>query len=275
LKELGHKLEGHNSKSEELSGAIESLKSEVSTLQAEIAETNKAVADATAQRKADNAEFVQSQTETNAAIQLIKKAKNRLQKFYNPSLYKEAKPRELSEEDRVYQNLGGELEAEVPETIAGTTQTVNFMQIRSHQPQAPATFGAYKKNQKSGGIVALMDMLIADLAKSQQEASSDEKHDGKEYKELMADSKKQLKADQSGVTQSSEALAEKEGRLSSEKDNLSGTSTEVANAKDLEAKLHGDCDWLMNNFDLRKAQRSDETDALKQAKATLKGADFS
>ena len=49
--------------------------------------------------------FIQKQNE---------KAKNRLQKFYNPALYKEPKKKELSMEDAVYSRLGGDLEPAAP-----------------------------------------------------------------------------------------------------------------------------------------------------------------
>jgi len=39
--------------------------------------------------------------------------------------------------------------------------------------------------------------------------------------------------------------------------------------------LHGECDWLLKNFDIRKEARQDELDAMQKAKAVLAGADFS
>jgi len=39
--------------------------------------------------------------------------------------------------------------------------------------------------------------------------------------------------------------------------------------------LHGECDWLLKNFDVRKEARASEIDALGKAKAVLSGADFS
>ena len=41
------------------------------------------------------------------------------------------------------------------------------------------------------------------------------------------------------------------------------------------AKLHGDCDFLIENFDVRKEARASEIDALTKAKAVLSGADYS
>ena len=47
------------------------------------------MAEATETRKTEHGEFLTFQTENNAALQLIEKAKNRLSKFYRPNLYKE------------------------------------------------------------------------------------------------------------------------------------------------------------------------------------------
>jgi len=41
------------------------------------------------------------------------------------------------------------------------------------------------------------------------------------------------------------------------------------------SETHGDCDWLLSNFDMRKTARAGEVDALTKAKAVLSGADFS
>merc|ERR1719213_1366812 len=41
------------------------------------------------------------------------------------------------------------------------------------------------------------------------------------------------------------------------------------------AQLHGSCDFLLENFDIRKEARASEIDALKKAKAVLSGADYS
>merc|ERR1719240_736785 len=56
-----------------------------------------------------------------AAVQLIEIAKNRMQKFYNPKLYKPPPKRELTEEERITLNMGGTLApTNPPGGIAGT-----------------------------------------------------------------------------------------------------------------------------------------------------------
>eukprot|EP00747_Dinoflagellata_sp_TGD_P153735 gnl/TRDRNA2_/TRDRNA2_177425_c1_seq2.p1 gnl/TRDRNA2_/TRDRNA2_177425_c1~~gnl/TRDRNA2_/TRDRNA2_177425_c1_seq2.p1 ORF type:complete len:106 (+),score=35.44 gnl/TRDRNA2_/TRDRNA2_177425_c1_seq2:38-319(+) len=40
------------------------------------------------------------------------------------------------------------------------------------------------------------------------------------------------------------------------------------------AQLHGECDWLIENYGARKEARNTEIDGLKKAKAVLSGADY-
>merc|ERR1719330_2123706 len=41
------------------------------------------------------------------------------------------------------------------------------------------------------------------------------------------------------------------------------------------SSLHGECDWLLQYYEARKAARADEVDSLNRAKAVLSGADYS
>merc|ERR1719454_1374081 len=61
---------------------------EITELGKSIKALDKAVAEATEQRKEEHAEFLVFQQQSSAALQLIEKAKNRLTKFYNPAFYK-------------------------------------------------------------------------------------------------------------------------------------------------------------------------------------------
>merc|ERR1719254_293889 len=68
---------------------IATASEEIKTLQAEIEELDKLVQEATVQRKKENEAFTQLMSENTEAKELLKYAKNRLHKFYNPDLYKE------------------------------------------------------------------------------------------------------------------------------------------------------------------------------------------
>merc|ERR1719428_2591880 len=122
---------------EETTAESASTAEEIVTLQKEIKALDKAVAEATEQRKEEHAEFLVFQQQSNAALQLIDKAKNRLVKFYRPTMYKEAPKQELTEEEKILAASGRSdmIATPAPEYIAGTTQTV-FAEVRSHSNDA-------------------------------------------------------------------------------------------------------------------------------------------
>merc|ERR1719160_2052254 len=84
---------------------VATLTDEVEALEDGIKALDKQVAEATEQRKEEHAENVETLTNNNAAKELIGFAKNRLNKFYNPKLYKAPPKRELSEEERITVNM--------------------------------------------------------------------------------------------------------------------------------------------------------------------------
>merc|ERR1719159_2183946 len=81
---------------EEETDAIAALEDEIKALTASVAGLDKTVALATEQRKEEHAEYTETLALTKTAIELIGKAKNRLQKFYNPALYKPPPEKELA-----------------------------------------------------------------------------------------------------------------------------------------------------------------------------------
>merc|ERR1719298_280655 len=89
--------------------SVATLKEEIEGLEDGIKALDKAVAEATEQRKEEHADNVETLTNDNAAKELIGIAKNRMNKFYNPKMYKPPPKRELSEEERITVNMGGTL----------------------------------------------------------------------------------------------------------------------------------------------------------------------
>merc|ERR1719265_1945582 len=63
------------------------MSDDIAELNDSIKTLDKDVAQATEQRKQEHAEYQETAQLTKAAIELMGRAKNRLQKFYNPALY--------------------------------------------------------------------------------------------------------------------------------------------------------------------------------------------
>merc|ERR1719217_1896076 len=100
---------------------IAASKDDIAALEASIKALDKSVAEATEQRKEENEEFQALMASDSAAKEILGFAKNRLNKFYNPKLYKPPPKRELSEEDRATLAAGGTLApTAAPGGIAGT-----------------------------------------------------------------------------------------------------------------------------------------------------------
>merc|ERR1719247_2699777 len=85
---------------EKANEGIKALAAEIKALEEGIAALDKSVAEATEQRKEENADYNELMASDGAAKEILGFAKNRLNKFYNPKLYKAPPKRELTDEDR-------------------------------------------------------------------------------------------------------------------------------------------------------------------------------
>merc|ERR1719373_1174898 len=196
----------------------------MAALEAGIKDLDKQVATATAQREEEHADFTDSMASNSAAKKLLGIAKNRLYQFYDPKLHKPAAKRELSSEDRIYENMGGEIATTTPGGIADTGVTV-LAQVRAHSQRGeaapappPETWGAYqKKSGESNGVIAMIDLLIKDLDKEMTEAETSEKDAQADYETMMADSADKRTADSKSLQEKSTAKAELEGSLEDHK----------------------------------------------------------
>jgi len=267
----------------DLSKAIEDAQERIATLKEEIAALTKGIADldkqvkeATETRQEENSQFTDNMANNNAAKELIGMAKNRMNKFYNPKMYKAAPKRELSEEERIAVNMGGTAPpTPAPGGIGGTGITGALL-VQDAPAPPPEAVGAYKKKgEESTGVIAMMDLLTAEVDKEMQEFETDEKNAQEEYEQFMKDSADKRALDSASLADKESAKANTEGEL----DHLTGEKTgkegeSMAKAEEI-AALHQECDWLMSNFESRVAARTGEIDSLKKAKAVLSGADFS
>jgi len=212
-------------------------------------------------------------------MKLIEFAKNRMNKFYNPKLYKPPPKRELTEEERITLNMGGTLApTNPPGGIAGTGVGLEQTGTSSiaAPPPPPETFGEYKKKgEESNGVIGMMDMLKADLAKEIQEMEFNEKDAQEEYEQMVNDAADKRAADKLSIEEKTTTKAGLEAEIVKNGDEKSAQEEELMATKQYIADLHAECDWLISNYGTRKEARTGEIDALKKAKAVLSGADYS
>lgn len=95
-----------------------------------------------------------------------------------------------------------------------------------------------------------------------------------DYEEFMADSSEKRAQDSRAIAEKEGSVAQLEAELQEAKDAKKAEEKELLATQEYLQNLHGECDWLMENYDLRKSARLEESEALKRAKAVLSGADF-
>jgi len=231
---------------EEATDGVATLKDEIKALEKGIKKLDKSVQESTEQRKAEHEDYTELMASNNAAKELLNFAQNRLQKFYNPKLYK----------------------------------APAFAEVEAHQNAdpgpAPAGVGSYsKKGEESTGVIAMINLLVKDLDKEMTEAETSEKDAQGDYEQMLSDSAEKRARDSKALTDKNGAKAGMQSDLEADKEAKGSTTKELMATAQYISALHGECDWLLQYFDVRKEARASETEALTNAKAVLSGADFS
>merc|ERR1719498_564732 len=118
-------------------------------------------------------------------------------------------------------------------------------------------------------------MLVGDLEKEIQEMDVTEKDDQAEYEKMIADSAAKRASDSKSLSDKEGAKADAEAALLKLEDETTAKMTENMHTMETLKDLHLSCDWLLQNYEVRKEARVGEIDSLKKAKAVLSGADYS
>jgi len=232
--------------------AIETLSDEIKALEKGIKDLDQSVVEATEQRQEENQEFKDLMAADTNAKEILKFAKKRLNKFYNPTL-----------------------------ALAQNQHSASmFVQVGAHADDKaspgppPDTWDAYaKKGEESTGVVAMIDALIADLDKEMTEAKIDEKNGQEDYETMMIESAAKRTEDSKALSAKMEAKADAEKTLSEQTELKKDTNKELWATMEYIHSLHQECDWLLKFFDVRKTARTGEIDALVKAKEVLSGAE--
>merc|ERR1719183_1478110 len=194
--------------------AIETTASEIAALKAGLEELDKSVAEATEQRKDEHAEYIDEAAGNQAALELLGMAKNRLNKFYNPTLYKAPEP--VAEEEEF------------------------FAQRRAAPGPPPETFsGEYKKSESSAGIINMIDEMGKDMEDEMAEAKRDEEEAQKDYEETMNDAATKRADDSKLMVTKEGEKAEKTTKLEETKESKRTKKGQLEGLEDSKAVLSG------------------------------------
>merc|ERR1719316_1848194 len=271
----------------ELEKSIEVMKDEIAQLEADIKmleerinENDQNVLKATKQRKEEHFTFAQEYQAMDTAVQLIDKAANRLNAFYNPKMTAKALPqidKSFTQSNYMFDSKSSE-----PTVTAMTQESTSsndanygasFVQIKKDDSKVdpvilPTTPKTYEKKE-SGGVLGLMNEMKTDLKTDMKEAEMEEKHASIDYVREMAEAKEARALDVKTKTDKEAALAATEEKLAQTKQLNELTIEEIRQIKIYLTKLHIECDFLMRNYENRHEARVDEEVGLESAETIV------
>merc|ERR1719502_1966417 len=106
-------------------------------------------------------------------------------------------------------------------------------------------------------------------------AETAEKDAQADYEKMNKDAAEKRAADAASLTESETTKADTEAALQKHKDGKVAATKELMATLEVISNLHGECDWLLQNYETRKEARAGEVESLEKAKAVLAGADYS
>jgi hypothetical protein len=230
---------------EDLGAAINDLESQIDTFKGEIKALDASVAEMTVQmqrasenRKAENREFQTVVADQRATQVILKKALDRLGKFY------------------------GDKRAFVQATHKATEPG----------PPPPPGFSEHKTNSGAGGVMTMIQSIITDAKNMEAGAIKAEQDSETAYVEFVHNTNAAIAAAQQQKIDKAEAKAQAAKDKTQREADKDAANDQAKGLSDAAAQLHSSCDFVIQNFDVRQDARSQEMDALKGAIAALRTA---
>jgi len=220
-------------KIEKLDSLMAKLAKQIEKAKKQISESSDEIKKASKNREAENAEFQTTVADQRAMQTILNKALSRLEDFY-----KKGKG--------------------------------NKLVLAEQEP--PVKFNSYKKNAGASPVMGLILQIIEDSKKLVAEATEAEYKAQGDYEKFVTDSNAVIKEVSNKVEAKTKATATAKGESAEAKGDLESAIGELESLAEYDADLHGECDWVLKNFDTRQKARLQEMEAIQAAKGILSGA---
>jgi len=235
----------HESKVEGLKIDITDLSAAIDTLNADITEANTQIKRAGEDRELANKDYQTIVADHREAQVLLQKAVTVLKAVYAST---------------------------VTTAAPAAMDLLGFLQIK--QPdyaEPPAEFKTYEKSGASGGVVALIEQILAETVTMEKEVTKDEQSSQADYEAIVKETNLSIQSKQASIIDKTAARGKAEQDLGVAEEDVRTSITELEQLSNTAGALHMSCDFVMKNFEVRQEARDQEVEALRQAKAILSG----
>jgi len=233
---------------------LKMVDADIKALEEQIYTLDKEVSGATALRKDEHTEFVNTFATMETARRLIDKAANRMQEFYNP---KQSAMKKEGKFDTLLQK--------------SSEHSVAKQQGKGKvaPPQMLDTPGEYQKSPGGNRIIGMMNEIKSEMTKDMREAEVDEKYSAKDYVRQMKDAVEDRANAVKMLHEKQATKAKLEEKIMQDKETRILTLKELEEINLYQIELHAECDFLLRNFDNRHGARVSEEVGLEGAETIV------
>merc|ERR1719498_215366 len=231
-------------KAGELENTIKTLSEEIEKAKLDISNLEVAMQRASENRKQENLDFQKTVADQTVTAEILKKALDKLATFYDEAAFAQTHAKKIA--------LNG---------------------AKKQTPPVPQM--EYSKSSGATGVMSMIEKLIYDTKEITAESKKSESEAQAAYEALIADTNDSILDLTKAIASKTQAKAKAKKDLSSTNGDRADAITELENLGKYNADLHGECDYLIKNFNIRQKARAQEVEALQQAKQILSGASLS
>jgi len=217
-----------------LEADILALETGIADAKAQIAETQLDLQKASMNRKQENMDFQKVVADQTVTVEVLNKALDRLATHY----------------DLVQTKGNSWIQRQTPDVV----------QME------------YQQSKGATSVMEMIEKLIYDARELMAGSKSSESAAQAAYEQLIVDSNDSIHALQKEVVAKTQFKNEAEKEKRQTHSDLADTIAELEGLAKYNAELHVECDYVVQNFDVRQNGRAAEIEALQQAKQILNGA---
>jgi chromosome segregation ATPase len=218
------------------------LEGEIAQLEKDIKATKDDMAQLLKMRNKDVAEFREALKDDSDAVDLIKQAIVALSKYYKNN------------------------KIDMPALV----QAPEYAEDADKPPDA--TFaGSSSRSSETGGILAILEMLVEDMEKEMAEGRADDADAQEKYLKQEGALQETLDSQEETKANTETELGDLEEKIATYEDHSDKRKADLDAEKDTKKSLNTDCDWVKTHFQSRREKRKTEIQGLVDAKGFLAG----
>jgi len=130
-------------------------------------------------------------------------------------------------------------------------------------------FKDFQKNKGGTGVINLLQQILEDSMRMEKEAKEAEEASQQDFNELSDKTNAEIDSKNHELFLKQSKKGDLEVELSEQKQNLRATKDDLAALAATKFALHQKCDFMQKNFELRQKARTEELEALNEAKTIL------